>query len=83
MTKILHPVQKNTSKTKAVIDSKVTLLAYEVYSHIYSPQEAIITRNCRGGFHTGELIAFLYARNFPKSEWKQRVKEAFDGQEGL
>jgi hypothetical protein len=45
MTKILHPVQKNTSKTKAVIDSKVTLLAYEVYSHIYSPQEAIITRN--------------------------------------
>lgn len=56
----------------------VVMRAYEVYCHVYSPQEAIITGNCRGGFSRGELIAFLYARSFPKSEWRQRTDEAFE-----
>ena len=51
--------------------------AYEVYCEVYSPQEAIITGNCRGGFSVGELVGFLYARSFPKEEWRKRVDEAF------
>ena len=35
----------------------------------------------RGG--TGELIAFLYAYPFPKTEWSARIDEAFRGMEGL
>jgi hypothetical protein len=61
----------------------VTLLAYEVYCHVYSPQEALVTGGCRGGFSTGELIAFLYARSFPKDQWRARVKEAFNGAANL
>ena len=76
------PVQ-TTNKSGARITKSVTLAAYEVYSHIYGPQEAIITGNCRGGFSVGELIAFLYAKSFPKNEWRQRVDEAFAGMENL
>jgi hypothetical protein len=43
----------------------------------------LVTGNCRGGFSAGELIAFLYARSFPKSEWRARVDEAFHGMEDL
>jgi hypothetical protein len=32
---------------------------------------------CRGGFGLYELIAFLYARSFPKDEWEKRAEEAF------
>jgi hypothetical protein len=49
---------------------------------VYSPQPALVDlagRNCRGGFGVGELIAFLYAHSFPKTEWRQRVDEAFKG----
>ncbi|AMV34557.1 hypothetical protein VN12_20705 [Pirellula sp. SH-Sr6A] len=59
------------------------MAAYEVYSHVFQPQQALIEGNCRGGFGIGELIAFLYARSFPKSEWKQRVEEALDGNKNL
>jgi hypothetical protein len=59
------------------------MAAYEVYSHVYGPQEALVTNGCRGGFSTGELIAFLYARSFPKSEWIARADEAFNGSENL
>lgn len=73
-----HPVQ-----TKKVADAAcpkvVTMLAYEVYCHLYGPQEAMVTGWCRGGFSSGELIAFLYARNFPKEQWRTRVDEAFRG----
>lgn len=48
-----------------------------------APQEAMVTGGCRGGFSTGELIAFLYARSFPKAEWSARVREAFNGSESL
>jgi hypothetical protein len=82
-----HPVQRkvvpSTARFGARVSKKVTLAAYEVYSSVYAPQEAIITGNCRGGFGTGELIAFLYARAFPRSEWRQRVDEAIDGMENL
>lgn len=59
------------------------MAAYEVYTAVYGAQEAMITGGCRGGFSTGELIAFLYARAFPKSEWRHRVEEALIGSENL
>ena len=61
----------------------VTMAAYEVYCHVYGSQEAMVTGSCRGGFSTGELIAFLYARSFPKAEWRARVDEAFRGAKNL
>jgi hypothetical protein len=61
----------------------VTLAAYEVYCHVYAPQPAMVTGECRGGFSAGELIAFLYARSFPKTEWRVRVDEAFKGSVNL
>lgn len=61
----------------------MTLRAYEVYCHVYSPQEALVTGECRGGFSSGELVAFLYAHSFPKPEWRARVDEAFRGMENL
>lgn len=69
-----HPVQGDRRIT--AISSVVTLRAYEVYERIYGKQEALITGWCRGGFGTGELIAFLYARTFPEAEWRARFDEA-------
>ena len=70
----VHPVQ-----AYAVIEvSKlVTLRAYEVYCHIHGPQSALVQNGCRGGFDNGELIAFLYARSFPREQWRERAEEAF------
>lgn len=73
-----HPVQTVNYKG-GKIAKIVSLRAYEVYSHVFAPQEALITGNCRGGFSTGELVAFLYAHSFPKNEWRQRVDEAIKG----
>ena len=80
-----HPIQvkHNLPRTRPQINSVVTLRAYEVYSYVFSPQEKLITGECRGGFGVGELIAFLYAYPFPKTEWRIRVDEALDGMEGL
>lgn len=78
MTK-LHPVQILDMQRNPRVPEDVALRAYEVYCHVFSPQPAMIDlegRNCRGGFGAGELIAFLYARTFPKEEWKARVDEA-------
>lgn len=61
----------------------MTLAAYEVYCKVYGPQEALITGNCRGGFGANELIAFLYARGFPKEEWSKRVEEALTGMKNI
>ena len=63
----------------AKIRKEVALLAYEVYAHIFGEQEAMITGDCRGGFGIGELVAFLYARSFPKEEWSDRVADAYRG----
>lgn len=75
-----HPVQ-TVDHRGGKLSTDVTLAAYEVYCHLYGPQEAMVTGGCRGGFSTGELIAFLYARAFPKSEWRMRVDRALTGME--
>lgn len=72
-------VQRGYGRPQAVIRESVYLAAYEVYSEVYGPQPALIEGNCRGGLGSGEVIAFLYARSFPRSEWRQRVDEAFNG----
>lgn len=77
-----HPVQ-TPQRGQAFAPTKVTLRAYEVYCSEYSAQPAMVTGHCRGGFSTGELIAFLYAHSFPKEEWHARVQEAFTGMENL
>lgn len=85
-----HPIQINdvTPRGMAVMPSYVTLRAYEVYCHLFGAQPAMVDlkgRGCRGGFGVGELMAFLYARSFPKDEWERRVKEALvrPSQDGL
>ena len=77
-----HPVQ-TPREGPARAPTAVTLRAYEVYSHVHGPQEELITGSCRCGFSTGELIAFLYARSFPRAEWRARADEAFRGMTGL
>lgn len=78
MSRTLMPVQTVDHKGGQVA-AAVYMRAYEVYSEVYGPQQAMIEGGCRGGFGTGELIAFLYARSFPRSEWIQRVEEALKG----
>jgi len=78
----LHPVQTVDNKGGR-LRTEVTLRAYEVYCHVYGAQKAMVEDHCRGGFGTGELIAFLYARSFPKDEWRKRVEEAFEGMDHL
>jgi hypothetical protein len=73
-----HPVQ-TSQRRDGHAPVTVTMRAYEVYCHVYAPQEAMVTGGCRGGFSAGELIAFLYAHSFPKEEWKARTAEAFRG----
>jgi hypothetical protein len=63
-----------------LIPWEVHLAAYEVYCEVFSPQPALIDlegRNCRGGFGELELIALLYARSFPRKEWRERSDEVF------
>jgi hypothetical protein len=75
-----HPVQTHRfSREGARVRVEVTKAAYEVYCHVHTPQPAMMTGDCRGGFGAGELVAFLYARSFPKAEWSQRVDEALRG----
>jgi len=78
-----HPVQTHRRYGQGKCPQVVTMRAYEVYCHVYGPQEAMVTGECRGGFGTGELIAFLYAHSFPKEQWRDRVDEAFRGAENL
>lgn len=56
----------------------VARMAYEVYHHMY-PGQTYERLHERGGFGVGELIGFLYARNFPKAEWDARFEEAIRG----
>lgn len=76
------PIQGSDEQGPHTIPESVYMAAYEVYCHVWSPQEAMIDldgRGCRGGFGLGELVGFLYARKFPKDQWKQRVDEAWLG----
>jgi hypothetical protein len=76
----VHPVQtKRVLHHSATCPQVVTRRAYEVYCKVFGPQAALVTGECRGGFGVGELIAFLYARSFPESEWSKRVDEALHG----
>lgn len=73
------PVQINDMQRNPNVPLDVALRAYEVYSYIYGEQPAMVTgglSGCRGGFGAGEMIAFLYARSFPKNEWRQRFEAA-------
>jgi hypothetical protein len=79
-----HPVQVRDrghyrDEGGFAVPQVVSLRAYEVYAEVFQPQGALITGDCRGGFGTGELVAFLYAHSFPRNEWRQRVNEAFKG----
>ena len=77
-----HPIQLSPNRRNeqfGKLNQAVTLAAYEVYTHLYGSQEAMVTGGCRGGFGVGEILAFLYARSFPKAEWEQRVFEAQQG----
>jgi hypothetical protein len=74
-----HPIQTTCCHRGGVAPQAVTMRAYEVYTHIYGAQEALVTGECRGGFSVGELIAFLYAHSFPRDEWRKRSDEAFAG----
>lgn len=79
-----HPVQTRPHHhTGARVPKAVTMAAYEVYCHVWSPQPALIEGHCRGGFGAGELVAFLYARSFPKAEWRARFEEACKGMVNL
>jgi len=79
-----HPVKIPRIQGLArICPQVVTRAAYEVYCHVYGPQEALVTGGCRGGFSAGELIALLYAKTFPRSEWKNRVNEALKGMQNL
>ena len=79
-----HPVQTYRGRNGGGrVRKEVSLRAYEVYCHVFQPQEALVTGNCRGGFGASELIALLYARSFPKEEWRQRFDEALTGMENI
>jgi hypothetical protein len=76
----VHPVQNHKhAHVRQLAPAVLTMRAYEVYCHIYRPQEAMVTGDCRGGFSVGELLCFLYARSFPKEEWSKRFDEANRG----
>lgn len=50
----VHPVQVTSSPGRqAYCPTVVTLRAYEVYCHVFRPQEAIVTGGCRGGLRSG------------------------------
>ena len=74
-----HPIQALDVQRNPYVPADVALRAYEVYCALFGEQPAMVDlagRNCRDGFGAGELVAFLYARSFPKEEWKARVNEA-------
>lgn len=77
----LFPVQAPQRHKPTVIPQPVYMAAYEVYCELWGPQEAMIdhARGCRGGFSAGEIVAMLYARSFPKQEWRRRFDEALKG----
>jgi hypothetical protein len=78
-----HPVQSHQVRRGAKVPQVVSLAAYEVYAKVFGPQPDLIEGHCRGGFGVNELIAFLYARSFPREEWEKRFEEALQGMEGL
>lgn len=79
-----HPVKTDHLFGQAAkVPQTVSLAAYEVRLHVYGPQEVMMPGDCQNEFTAGQLVAFLYARSFPKSEWSVRVAEALHGMDGL
>lgn len=81
----VHPVQVHYRRPikQAYLPQTVTMKAYEVYCAVHGKQEAMVTGGCRGGFSIGEIIGFLYAASFPRSEWSRRLDEAFAGMQEI
>lgn len=76
----VHPIQRAFEPNRiSVVPQVMTFRAYEVYCELYGEQPALVTNGCRGGFSVGELLAFLYARSFPKDEWMKRFREGLEG----
>jgi len=77
----IFPIQDShmLRREQKSVPEAVYMAAYEVYCYVYAPQEAMVNDDCRGGFDMGELTAFLYAKSFPKEEWRKRTDEAFAG----
>ena len=71
------------NRESGTISERVYMAAYEVYAHVHGPQRALIEGGCRGGFSAKEIIAFLYARAFPKEQWMERSDEAFEHLRGI
>ncbi len=73
-----HPMQ--THNVQRSLPEGVVLRAYEVYCALYGEQKAMVdvARGCRGGFSVAEIVAFLYARTFPRGEWERRFEEALE-----
>ncbi len=78
MTLKTMPVQTNRRGLEGKINERVHMKAYEVYCQLFGEQQALIEGWCRGGFGTGELVAYLYASGFPRNEWRARVDEALE-----
>ena len=80
-----YPVQRKNTPPCCIsrCPAPIVEAAYEVYCEVFGAQSAMMTGECRGGFGVGELIAFLYARSFPKNEWSKRVDEALTGMENI
>jgi hypothetical protein len=78
-------VTQGYNREEGRLAEPIYMAAYEVYCHVYAPQQAMVDfeKGCRGGFSSAEIIAFLYARSFPKSEWRWRVDAAHKGIKGL
>ena len=54
----VHPVQvkrRAYGETSGHAPQTVTMKAYEVYCEVYSPQEALVTGGCRGGFSSSDI----------------------------
>lgn len=73
------PVQLNLEMPRKgeTIPRDMYLAAYEVYCVVHAPQAALVQGNCRGGFSVGEVLAFLYARSFPRNQWRAVCDDLF------
>ena len=84
-----HPVMTSPPRARdrernARVPAVVTERAYEVYADMYGKTRSLEHICCeRGGFTAGELIALLYARSFPKEEWRDREHEAVIGMDAI
>lgn len=59
------------------LDRRIVERAYEVYNTLH-PGQTLDDLNRRSGLSVGEIVAFLYARTFPRNEWAPRSNEAFN-----